>query len=285
MTPLERYMKRIRREVDRTLREAVGRMGRRSPRPLVRAIRYSLFSGGKRIRPVVTCAVCEAFGGTPRRALPAAAAVELIHTYSLVHDDLPSMDNDDLRRGKPTSHRVFGEALAILAGDALQTAAFDLLTHRSPSGGALVAELAQASGACGMVGGQVMDLDGAAIRRPRDLEAVYLKKTAALFEASARMGARSAGASGARVRRAGDYGRNLGLAFQATDDILDDSQDRALLAPDQREAASFPNRFGMALARRQATRYARRARASVPVRGPRGNRLREIVKFIETRNI
>jgi geranylgeranyl diphosphate synthase type II len=246
-------------------------------------MRYSLFSGGKRIRPVVACAVCEALGGRRAAALAAGAAVEMIHTYSLVHDDLPAMDDDDLRRGKPTSHKVFGEATAILVGDALQACAFELLGRGRGGGARMVAELARAAGAGGMVGGQVMDLDGTRIRRPRDLEAVYLKKTAALFEACARMGAIAAGAPPPTVRRAGRFGRDLGLAFQATDDILDASQDRRLTAKD-RQAASFPNRFGWALARRQAARYARRARGAVVGSGPGARRLRAIVDFIETRN-
>lgn len=275
---LRAYIRRVQREVDRTLRAASTRIAKRSPRGLMRAVDYSLFSGGKRVRPVVAAAVCEAYGGRRADAMPAAAAVELVHTYSLIHDDLPAMDNDDFRRGKPTSHKKFGEAMAILAGDALLTAAFELLGDAAQA-----RDLSELAGARGMVGGQVMDLDGAAIRRPRDLEAVYLKKTAALFEAAARMGARAAGASGARIAAAGAYGRNIGLAFQVTDDILDASQDEALNAADRREAASFPNRFGLPLARRQAARYSRRARAAIPKTGRGAARLRQIVDFIETR--
>ena len=275
-------MEQVRRAVDRNLKEAVARLSRNAPRALVRSIRYSLFGGGKRIRPVLTCAVCEALGGRRSDALPAAAAIELIHTYSLVHDDLPPMDDDDLRRGKPTNHKVFGEAMAILAGDALQAAAFDLLSREGNGAADQVGELSRAAGACGMVGGQVMDLDGGRIRRPGDLEAIYLKKTAALFEASARMGARAAGASPGVLRRAGAFGRYVGLAFQITDDILDASQDSALAVP-EREAASFPNRFGLARARRRAARYARRCRTSIPVAGPKAGRLKQIVDYIDTR--
>ena len=275
---LNNYILKVQGDVDRTLRAAMKRVAARSPRGLTSAMNYSLFSGGKRVRPVVAAAVCEAHGGRRRDAMPAAAAVELIHTYSLMHDDLPSMDNDDFRRGKPTSHKKFGEATAILAGDALLTAAFELLDDAAQA-----RDLAELAGARGMVGGQAMDLDGAAIRTPRDLEAVYLKKTAALFEASARLGARAAGASKARIEAAGLFGRNIGLAFQVTDDILDASQDEALNAADPREAASFPNRFGIPLARRQAARYSRRARAAIPKTGRGAARLRQIVDFIETR--
>jgi geranylgeranyl diphosphate synthase type II len=279
---LPSYARAVAREVERFLKGALGRLGRRSPGRLVEAMAYSLFSGGKRIRPVMVCATAEAFGGRRPAAWPAAAALELVHTYSLVHDDLPAMDNDDLRRGRPTNHKVYGDAMAILAGDALQTAAFEVLAAGG-GGAAQVLELARAAGAAGMVGGQVMDLDGRRIRRPGDLVAVWEKKTAALFEAAGRLGARAAGASEAAVERAGRFGRAVGLAFQATDDILDASQDSALDAAVEREAASFPNRFGMEAARREAARRCRAARRAVPVRGPRAARLLQIVGFIETR--
>lgn len=279
MEDLTEYARGVRREVDRTLRRALARRRRRAPARLMEAVAYSLFSGGKRIRPVVVFAVAESLKGRRARAMPAAAALEMVHTYSLIHDDLPSMDNDDFRRGKPTNHKVYGEAMAILAGDALLTMAFDLLGEAQEA--RMVLELAEAAGAGGMVGGQVMDLDDRAIKIPRHLEAVYLKKTAALFEAAGRMGALAAGAAPAAVARAGAFGRRVGLAFQATDDILDASQDQALAVAVKREAASFPNRFGMEMARRQAARYCRAARACLPARA---ERLVQIVDFIETRN-
>lgn len=275
MTLLDRFIADVARRTDRELRAATKRMRRDAPARLMDAVEYSLFSGGKRVRPVVACAVSVACGGRLQAAIPAGAAVELIHTYSLVHDDLPSMDNDDFRRGKPTSHRVFGVAMAILAGDALQTAAFGLLTEPG-----MAQALAFHAGACGMVGGQVLDLDSAKIKRVRDLEAVYLKKTAALFVASASLGALAARARPALVRKAAAFGRNLGLAFQVTDDILDEMQDGSLKAAQPREAASFPNMFGMDGARRYAARCAAACRRTMPRRTPV---LEALVDFIVTR--
>lgn len=275
MSDLDRFISDVAKRTDRELRAAMKRLRRDAPARLMDAVEYSLFSGGKRIRPVVACAVCVSCGGRVQDAVPAGAAVELVHTYSLVHDDLPAMDNDDFRRGKPTNHKVFGDAMAILAGDALQTAAFDLLTHDG-----MARELARQAGAGGMVGGQVLDLDSEKIKRVRDLEAVYLKKTAALFVASAKLGAMSAGASAALLRKAGAFGRHLGLAFQVTDDVLDETQDGSLKAAEPREAASFPNMFGLAEARRYAARCAAACRRSMPCRTPI---LEAIVDLVVTR--
>lgn len=201
----------------------------RPPASLARAVRYSLFAGGKRMRPVLVIAAAESVGGSVEDALPAAAAFELIHTYSLVHDDLPAMDDDSLRRGQPTSHVVFGEAMAILAGDALQTHAFALLS--GPPGECAVpaerrlraiAVLAEAAGAAGMVGGQVADLESEG--KPPDaqaLEFIHRHKTGALIRAAVEVGAIVGGADEETVARLRGFGEDVGLAFQIVDDILD----------------------------------------------------------------
>ncbi|MDF1701410.1 MAG: polyprenyl synthetase family protein [Planctomycetota bacterium] len=199
----------------------------RAPR-LAEAMRYSVEAGGKRLRPALALAACRAVGGRDTDVLPFAGALELIHTYSLIHDDLPAMDDDDLRRGRPTSHKVYGEAQAILAGDAMHTLAFELLLTQTPDASTacqLGALLAQASGHDGMVGGQVDDLaaegagaDGVDVER---LESIHRRKTGALLTASVRGGALAAGAGPAAVDALTRYGTALGLAFQIADDVLD----------------------------------------------------------------
>ena len=190
-------------------------------------MRYSLLAGGKRLRPILVLAAAEAVGGRSEQALPAAAAVEMIHTYSLVHDDLPSMDDDSLRRGVPTSHVVFGEAIAVLAGDALQAHAFRLLSEPAeglPPERALRAlhVLATAAGTAGMVGGQVADLEaeGKAVTA-ENLEFIHRSKTGALLRASVEIGAIVGGADDANIAALSRYGEHIGLAFQIVDDVLD----------------------------------------------------------------
>jgi geranylgeranyl diphosphate synthase type II len=192
---------------------------------LAEAMRYSVEAGGKRLRPALALAACRAFGGRDADVLPYACALELVHTYSLIHDDLPAMDDDDLRRGRPTSHRVYGEALAILAGDALHTLAFDVLLAQTADpvlARDLGRELAGAVGFEGMVGGQADDLAaGGAVPEAAQLERIHERKTAALLVAAVRGGGRAGGASPAQLEVLGRYGRALGLAFQVTDDVLD----------------------------------------------------------------
>jgi geranylgeranyl diphosphate synthase type II len=215
---------RQRRECERELRRML-REKRGVPPDLRRAMAHSLFGGGKRLRPVLTVWCCEALTTDPRRrslALRAGAALEMIHTYSLIHDDLPAMDDDVLRRGRPTCHVVFGEGPAILAGDALQALAFEVLAGCGADGATLVSLVAHAAGPAGMVGGQQEDLaaeripvTGAMVRR------IHLRKTAALIAASFEAGAVVGGAAPAVVNRLGAAGQQLGLAFQAADDVLD----------------------------------------------------------------
>jgi geranylgeranyl diphosphate synthase type II len=198
------------------------------PRRLHEAMRYTVFPGGKRLRPGLCLLAAEAVGRDPACAMPAAVAVELLHTYTLIHDDLPCMDDDDLRRGRPTCHKVYGEANAVLAGDALQALAFGCLAQAPPPApyapGRLVQELAEAAGSRGVIGGQVVDIALAAGETPpaRDvLDYVHLHKTALLFRAALRMGAMAAGADPNDLERLTTYGTNVGLAFQLTDDLLD----------------------------------------------------------------
>ncbi len=235
------------------------------PETISRAVRYSLFAGGKRLRPVLVLAAAEAVGGEASDALPAAAAFEMIHTYSLIHDDLPAMDDDSLRRGRPTSHVVFGEAIAILAGDALQTHAFAVLADpplpcqlSADRKIRAVAELASAAGASGMVGGQVFDLESEG--RPVDaatLERIHRHKTGALIRASARVGGIVAGAREDDLARLTRFGEEAGLAFQIIDDILDVEGSDATLGKsagkDARSGkATYPLVHGIGEARRRA---------------------------------
>jgi geranylgeranyl pyrophosphate synthase len=198
------------------------------PAALAEAARYALLGGGKRLRPALARLACAACGGDDADALPSAVALEMVHTYSLVHDDLPCMDDDDLRRGRPTCHVVYGEALAVLVGDALQTAAFEVLAEGADA--RAVAVLARAAGGAGMVGGQVLDMTleagAASAAAVRD---VHARKTAALLAAAAELGARAAGANDARARAFAAFGLGLGRLFQAVDDLLDVTGDAATL--------------------------------------------------------
>lgn len=227
------------------------------PGTLHRAMRYSVFSGGKRIRPVLCMAAYEASGGSGDGVLPVACAFELIHTYSLIHDDLPCMDDDDMRRGKPTSHKVFGEAAAVLAGDALLTFAMELAagegsrTLDSDTALRIAAEIAEAAGSDGMVAGQVLDME--CENRPVDeslMEYIHSRKTGRLIAASVRCGAIAAGADDALLDRLTEYGRKLGLAFQIIDDILDEEGGFGDLKSGrgrdgERGKATYPKVFGL----------------------------------------
>lgn len=232
--------------------------------PLEHAMRYVLFPGGKRIRPILSLIVCDALGGRRSDILPAACALELIHNYSLVHDDLPAMDDDDFRRGRPSCHKKFGEAMAILVGDALQALAYEVITTHTPDpsrAAALVRELATASGRRGMVEGQVLDMKAHLRRgspsaaRPAQLRQIHLKKTAALFTAACRMGAVAAGASRADLNAMTSYGRTVGLVFQIVDDILDVSSGKDL----QQGKITYPAVYGLERSRRMAHATAQRA--------------------------
>jgi geranylgeranyl diphosphate synthase type II len=235
------------------------------PESLHRAMRYSVFAGGKRLRPVLVIAGAEAVGGSMDAVMPAACAVEMIHTYSLIHDDLPAMDNDDFRRGAPTSHKVFGEAIAILAGDALLTLAFRLLAD-SASGGQdggrrlhdVLVEIADAAGSAGMVGGQVADIESEGKKVGAEtVDYIHTHKTAALIRASICAGAVLSGATPGQVEALRIVGRSLGLAFQIMDDILDVTATTAELGKtagkDQaQQKATYPAVHGIEASRSRA---------------------------------
>ncbi len=273
-----------------------------APRPelqrLYQAMRYSVVNGGKRIRPLLVYAACEALGGEAERADGAACAVELIHAYSLVHDDLPAMDDDDLRRGQPTTHRAFDEASAILAGDGLQSLAFAVLAdaqhnpHCAELRLAMVAELARAAGPQGMVGGQAIDLGS--VGRQLDqaaLETMHRHKTGALIEASVRLGALASGqAEQAALQALQAYAQAIGLAFQVQDDILDVESDTATLGKTQgKDQANHKPTYPALLGLEQAKAYALELRdlalhALRPL-DHRAEPLRELARYIvERRN-
>jgi geranylgeranyl diphosphate synthase type II len=267
------------------------------PETISRAVRYSLFAGGKRLRPLLVLSAAEAVGGAIEDALPAAAAFEMIHTYSLIHDDLPAMDDDSLRRGRPTSHVVFGEAIAILAGDALQSHAFALLADPPPPFRVsaerrlrAVAELASAAGARGMVGGQVFDLEseGQAVDAAQ-LERIHRHKTGALIRAAARVGAIVGGASEEQVDRLTRFAEEAGLAFQIVDDILDIEGSPETLGKsagkDQKAGkATYPLVHGIEEARRKAEELVAAALERLQVFGPAGQPLAKLAESMIRRS-
>jgi len=267
------------------------------PATLHRAMHYSLFAGGKRLRPILLLAACEAAGGKLEWALPAACAVEMVHTYSLIHDDLPAMDDDDFRRGRPTNHRVFGEAGAILAGDALLTQAFLVLADPSLNGGlepavALRAAclLARAAGSMGMVGGQIVDMEseGKRVDLPT-IEYIHTHKTGAMILAAVQIGAAigKAGpdAEGSLTR----YGEAVGLAFQIADDILDVVGQQDLIGKDvgsdqQRGKATYPGLLGLEQSRDRALELSSMAVAALTVLGSSAEPLRQIAEYAVNRS-
>ena len=287
-------MQRDRRLVDAALRRF---LPSRVEVPLTvrRAMVYSLFPGGKRLRPILAITACRALGGRVSDVLPAAAAIEMIHTYSLIHDDLPALDNDDLRRGRATSHRVFGEAMAILAGDALLNHAFEIAATR-PDGPGLAARkmrsiglLARAAGVTGMIGGQVMDLE--AEGRPysyRTLLKIHRGKTGALISAAAQIGGIMAGSGRLELRALRAYGDAVGLAFQIVDDILDREGDPErlgkTLGKDARSRkATFPALLGVEGSRCRAEEAIGRAERALLRFGTRGRALGALARFIVDR--
>ncbi len=278
------------RELDRRLPSAST-----PPVRLHEAMRYALFGGGKRLRPALVRLVCRHLGGRDEDAALPAAAVELVHTYSLVHDDLPCMDDDDLRRGRPTCHTVFGEALAVLAGDALLTCAFELCALARPEEArAFARSLARASGSLGMVGGQTFDLDGAPAEEAQDprriVHRIHSMKTAALFAASAELGAIAAGAPPAQRAAAFAFGERLGLAFQAIDDVLDVTGDAATLGKTPGKDAALERStlvaaLGLEAAREEAARLAERTREGArELPGSQGALLEALVDFVSRRS-
>lgn len=275
---LERYLEVRQAEVERWLAERMDALAQRVPPRLLEAMRYSLLAGGKRLRPILCVAFAEAVEGKGPAVEDAACALESVHTYSLIHDDLPAMDDDDLRRGKPTSHKQFGEAMAILAGDALLTEAFGMVAvGTEPFRGQLAAELAQAAGAAGMVGGQVLDI---AEDRPAELGyllKLHALKTGELIRVACRLGVIAGGGDLTALAAADRYGRAVGVAFQIADDLLDVSASAAELGkPAGADAAAgrhtFPAVLGVERARVMAQEQVKAALDAVarlePTPGP-----------------
>ncbi len=259
------------------------------PEVIHRAMRYSLFAGGKRIRPILCMEVCRTVTGDELHGIRAvASSLEMIHTYSLIHDDLPALDNDDLRRGRPTNHKVFGEAMAILAGDSLLTLAFEVL---GAAGNArLVSELATASGTVGgMIGGQVFDLEGENQAPSAELlDRIHRAKTGALLRASVRMGAIHAGATEDELSALSEYGEHIGLAFQIVDDILDiEASPEALGKTPGKDAAqhkiTFPAVYGLERSREMAEAERQRAHATLEQFGAKAQRLHELADLVVDR--
>jgi geranylgeranyl diphosphate synthase type II len=304
---LSQYLRHKRSLVEAHL-EAALRPSPGCPPALLDAMRYSLLAPGKRLRPLLVLLAAEAGGGADAVALPAAGAVEMIHAYSLIHDDLPAMDDDDLRRGQPTCHKKFGEALAILAGDALLTLAFQVLAEGYPpaTAAACCRELARRAGACGMVGGQVDDLAFSAIgqqpkadsRKPiavDDLEALHGRKTGALFRACLRLGAlaaqgeRPGGPEPPLLDALDGYGRCFGLAFQITDDLLDvessaEQAGKRVRKDAARGKLTYPGFLGAVESRGRAERLCREAEAQLRPLGAAGGRLAALVEMIRARD-
>ncbi len=263
-----------------------------APDRLVEAMRYSLEAGGKRLRPALVIWGCEFCDGSKEAAMPAAMAVECVHTFSLIHDDLPALDNDDLRRGRPANHKRFGEAIAVLAGDALLAMAFEIiaLSDATPAAIApMVGELSTASGWRGMIGGEVADVQGEAGPASRALVAsIHAAKTARLIESSCRLGGMAAGAPEERVEALGRYGHSLGLAFQAIDDLLDVTETSETLGKRTRKDAalgkqSYPRAVGIDETRRIAKAAADRAAAALETFGPQASRLISLARFVVER--
>jgi geranylgeranyl diphosphate synthase, type II len=295
---LDRYLKERTTIIERALDEAVKESGRPEGR-LLEAMRYSLFAGGKRLRPILALAACEAVGGRLESAMGLACAMEMIHTYSMVHDDLPCMDDDDLRRGRPTNHKVYGEAMATLAGDGLLTDAFKILAASAPARDPsrahavleTIAELAEAAGSEGMVGGQAIDLLGEG--KPTDLgqlEYLHSKKTGALFAAAICGGARLGGATPSQIEALRGYARALGLAFQVIDDVLDvdastEQMGKRTHKDEARGKVTYPSVMGLEQSRVLARSLVRQALETLSSFDGRAEPLRRIAAFVVERKL
>jgi geranylgeranyl diphosphate synthase type II len=265
------------------------------PSTIHEAMRYSLFAGGKRVRPLLAIAAANAVSDAPLGIESAACVLELIHTYSLIHDDLPALDNDDLRRGRPTCHKVFGDAMAILAGDALLTLAFEVLARLDCLDAErrvqLVYELSTASGTVGgMIGGQVNDLEGEGkFPTAHLLDSIHRAKTGALLRASVRMGAIYAGADAGQLDRLTRFGEHIGLAFQIVDDVLDVEQPSEALGKTagkdaKQQKITFPAVYGIERSREMAEQHRLEAHLALQIFDDRAQRLRELADYIVRRN-
>ena len=289
---LEEYLFEKRQLIDSTLERYLP-PEHQYPEVIFRAMRYSVLNGGKRLRPVLTLAACEAVGGDCQVALPTACAIEFIHAYSLIHDDLPAMDDDDLRRGKPTNHKVFGEAIAILAGDALQALAFETIAETKGVEAKILVEvvrkIASAAGVGGMVVGQVADVISEGKQIDIDaLEFIHKHKTGALIEASVVVGGLLGGGSAEQVNALSLYGSKVGLAFQIADDILDVEGEEAKLGKRtggdmQKQKLTYPSVFGLSESKNLAQKAVEEAINSLAAFDERADPLRLLAHFIVDR--
>ncbi len=271
---LKKYLRTRQKVIDRALDRYLPKTSTK-PVTLHKAMRYSLFAGGKRLRPILCLAAAEACRGNVDTALPLACAVECIHTYSLVHDDLPSMDNDDFRRGRSTCHKVFGDGIAVLAGDALLTIAFEIVSNAKPALrydiSILLREIAVAAGSRKLIAGQVADLEAEGKRVKRDqLRFIHENKTAAMLKSSMRLGAMSANADARKLSAITQFGEQLGLAFQVIDDILDVTQTSEILGKSAgkdvaAKKATYPAVIGLEKSRAEARRLTRQAHDALSV--------------------
>ncbi len=291
---IKKYLHYKKSRIDKAL-EGYLPKGEGFPGTLHRAMRYSVFAGGKRLRPILTIASAEAVGGREKDVISAACAIELIHTYSLIHDDLPSMDDDSLRRGKPTCHKAFGEAMAILAGDALLTLAFELLSDLTANNVkpetvlVVIGELTGASGSMGMVGGQAVDIEsqGEDVEFPV-LEYIHIHKTGKLILASIRTGALLSMADDVQLKALTTYGEAIGLAFQVTDDILDIEGDEEEMGKKVggdigMKKITYPSLLGMDESKKRLAELMDIAMSSLSVFGKEAEALRSIAKYIVSR--
>lgn len=288
---LEKYLKEKKILVEAALDQSVAIA---EPVTIYEAMRYSLLAGGKRLRPVLCLAACEMLGGTPEMAMNTACALEMIHTMSLIHDDLPAMDNDDLRRGKPTNHKVYGEDIAILAGDGLLSYAFEYVA-RTPNVPAdrllqVVIRLGQAVGAEGLVGGQVVDLqsEGKTDVSVETLNFIHTHKTGALLEVCVTSGAILAGAQPAEIEKLSKYAQNIGLAFQIVDDILDITATQEELGKTagkdlDAQKVTYPSLWGLEKSRLEARKLVDEAIASLEIYGEGANPLKALAEYIVNR--
>jgi geranylgeranyl diphosphate synthase, type II len=291
-TTLDDYAKKYSPPIEAAL-DAYSDLGEGCPANLREAMRYSLLSPGKRLRPMLTLLAAEACSGSIEAALPAACAVEMVHSYSLIHDDLPAMDNDDLRRGRPTCHKAFGEATAILAGDALLTLAFETLSkHVQPPAlaAACCAVLATAAGGCNLVGGQADDMAGPhSTGNVSLLESIDRRKTGALIRASIQLGGMTADASEQQLSMLDQYGRCVGLAFQIIDDLLDvkcsqDLMGKRVDKDAQQGKLTFPGLLGIDQSARYAGELIGDARQALEPLGPRAGGLDALAQYVLNRN-
>lgn len=290
------YLAEKRELVDRKL-DSLLKHSPKSITPLEESIRYSVLSGGKRLRPILMIASCEAFGGKDETVLPIACSLEMIHTYSLIHDDLPCMDDDSLRRGVPTNHNVYGEAVAVLAGDALLTDAFNIVIREGLSAGIrpkilvdVVAELSKAAGSNGMIRGQAIDLalEGINDVSVDQVEKMHLLKTGALIEFAVTMGAKLGGASDKEIKKLSTYAKSLGLAFQIIDDVLDveggKDTGKETGADARNKKTTYPEIVGLKKSKKKAEDLTKRALRSIKDLDDKATPLREIAEYLSNRN-